>query len=398
MLKIYPNNKSPLLSNPQTIKLFDAFGGSSDNVRLIGGCVRDLLLNKENFSDIDVATSFTPDQVMSLLDRNKIKTIATGLKHGTITAIIDNSSFEITTLRRDISCDGRHAEVEYSNDWQEDAARRDFTINAMSLDLDGNIYDYFGGMDDLNNRTIRFVGNAKNRVKEDFLRILRYFRFSAHYSNEVFDEEAITACKEGAKDIDLLSGERISQEMLKLLGAKDPHPALDKMQQYQILPHIFSNIEINLDILKQVISNENILSENIKPRRRLLALLYHANSDQLAIFAKRWKISSDLYHYLKDILYIDKKTLHKQLIIDLGKDKTIDYLILNSSQAINDIYNFIKNWDIPIFPLKGEDLIKINIEPGKKMGQLLDVAKKHWQDTDYTTNKQELIEFIQKLL
>ena len=189
---------------------------------VVGGCVRDAIV-KRPIKDIDIATPQTPENVIKLLTAEDIKVIPTGIKHGTVTAVHGKETIEITTLRRDLDCDGRHAEVEFTNNWQEDAARRDFTMNALSMDLDGNIYDYFNGIHDLHKGIVKFVGNPDARVQEDYLRILRYFRFEAHYGTHAIDKESLNACIKFKQNIESLSGERIQAEMFKLLSARDPH-------------------------------------------------------------------------------------------------------------------------------------------------------------------------------
>ena len=169
------------LKTRETQLLFDIIG--KDNLRFVGGCVRNSLLQKEN-TDIDLATVKKPQEVMNLLKNANIRVVDTGIKYGTVTAVIDGQAFEITTLRRDLKCDGRYAEVEFTDDWEEDASRRDFTINAMSCDLDGKLYDYFSGKEDLAAGLVRFVGDANERVEEDVLRILRFFRFNAYFAHD----------------------------------------------------------------------------------------------------------------------------------------------------------------------------------------------------------------------
>ena len=207
------NIASILLENESINKIMTIFSDNNVEARFVGGCVRDLILNKP-INDVDISTPLHPEKVIELLELNGIKTMPTGLQHGTITAIYKSYHVEITTLRRDVTCDGRHAEVEFTDDWKQDAARRDFTMNALSCSVDGTIHDYFDGLSDLKNGVIRFVGNADNRIKEDALRILRLFRFSGRY-NLIITNDALDACTRNAHTIKVLSGERIQSEMFR---------------------------------------------------------------------------------------------------------------------------------------------------------------------------------------
>src|SRR5579872_7361897 len=206
----------PWLKWPETQALIKAFADAKAPIRFVGGCVRDALLGRA-VQDVDVATPLRPEATMALLQKAGIKAIPTGIDHGTATAVIHGKHFEITTLRKDVSTDGRHATVAYTDDWKEDAARRDFTINALYLSPDGELFDYFNGARDAKEGHVRFIGNAGERIREDYLRILRFFRFYAWYGKTEPDKEALTACTEAANNIGTLSGERVQQEMLKLL-------------------------------------------------------------------------------------------------------------------------------------------------------------------------------------
>src|ERR671918_1688541 len=215
------------LCAPASRTVLAALEANGCPARFVGGCVRDGLLGlPDTEREIDLATPELPEQVIRLLEAAGLPAIETGRAHGTVTTLADGRRFEITTLRRDVACDGRHAEVAFTDDFRIDAARRDFTINAMSCDGEGRLFDYFGGRPDLSAGRVRFVGPAAQRIAEDFLRILRFFRFLAHYGRLPADAEALQACADAAPQIAKLSGERVQAEMRKLLAAKDPLPAL----------------------------------------------------------------------------------------------------------------------------------------------------------------------------
>ena len=212
-------------------RLLRALAADEGMTRYVGGAVRDDLLHLP-VNDIDLATRLAPDEVIRRLEKAKIKAVPTGIDHGTITAVSDGHPFEITTLRRDVSTDGRRATVAFTDDWREDAARRDFTINALSADTTtGEIFDYFDGLDDLRHRHIRFIGNPLQRIAEDHLRILRFFRFHARFGSGEPDAAALAACTERAKDLMALSRERIADELLKLLAVEDPSVTVGIMLQ-----------------------------------------------------------------------------------------------------------------------------------------------------------------------
>ena len=235
--KIYPHQE--LIKNlpPEVLRLLAVFG---DEIRLVGGAVRDLILQK-NVSDFDFATTFLPQEIIQILEKNHIKAIPTGLKFGTITALIAGKNFEITTLRKDSENDGRHCEVQFIDDYFLDAARRDFTINALYLDAKGALYDYFDGISDLKNCKIRFIGEAQKRIEEDFLRILRFFRFSCEYASEL-DEKGLKACILQKNNLSKLSKERVRAEILKMLNSAKKEnliAVLQVLKNHQIDQEIF---------------------------------------------------------------------------------------------------------------------------------------------------------------
>ena len=222
------------MEKPETRRIIDLFGSAGVEMRFVGGCVRDSLFGRE-IGDIDIATAARPEAVQEMLHNAGIKSVPTGIEHGTLTAIVDGQAFEITTYRRDVETDGRHAVVSFGTDWQEDAARRDFTINALSITPDGTLCDPLGGAADLKAGRIRFVGEARRRVREDILRILRWFRFYAHFGKHPPDAEALEACRGFAFRIPDLSGERVRHELLRLLEAADPLPSLRLMQETGVI-------------------------------------------------------------------------------------------------------------------------------------------------------------------
>jgi len=251
-------------------RLLAALGGGEGLTRYVGGAIRDDLLGLP-VSDIDLATRIPPDEVMRRLEEARIKAVPTGIDHGTVTAVSDGHPFEITTLRRDVSTDGRRATVAFTDDWKEDAARRDFTINALSADPDtGELFDYFGGLADLEQRHIRFIGDPLQRIAEDHLRILRFFRFHARFDAGEPDGAAIEACTARANDLMGLSRERIADELLKLLAVPDPSPTVEIMLARGILKPVLPEIASSrLGRLKRLIAAERATAIDADPLRRL---------------------------------------------------------------------------------------------------------------------------------
>ena len=265
----------PWMTAPETVAVMAALSAAAGEARFVGGCVRDALLGRK-VRDVDIATHEPPERVMNLLKRAGIKAIPTGIKHGTVTAVTGAKHFEITTLRRDVETYGRHAKVEYTDDWQADAARRDFTMNALFCGADGTIYDPFGGLADLRAQRVRFVGDPETRIREDVLRLLRFFRFHAHYGKPPPDAAALAACRSLAPLLPTLSGERICAETLKLLSAPQPADVIDLMGETGVRAHFLPEATRN-DRLRALVAIEGSAPRDLVPRtdplRRLAALL-----------------------------------------------------------------------------------------------------------------------------
>ena len=254
---------------PGLAALIAALGGPEE-ARLVGGAVRDGLMGLP-VSDIDVATRLLPDDVMARLKAARIKAVPTGLAHGTVTAVTEGGPVEVTTLRRDVATDGRHAKVVFSNDWQEDASRRDFTMNALYADpVSGEVFDWFGGLADLEARRVRFIGDPLTRIAEDHLRILRFFRFHARFGKGPADGPSLTACTTRANDLMALSRERIAAELLKLLAAPQPAPAVRLMIDHGIFAPVLPEIR-DAEPLEQLIAREAAAKVAGDPLRRLAA-------------------------------------------------------------------------------------------------------------------------------
>lgn len=385
-----------ILNDKPALKILELLS----DARFVGGAVRDGLLGIHT-SDIDIATSHKPDEVIKILKNNNIKTIPTGIKHGTVTAIINDRSFEITTLRRDIDCDGRHAEVEFTDDWKEDAARRDFTINAISIDKSGKIYDYFSGKKDLEEGVVRFIGNPEERILEDHLRILRFFRFYSYYGKDEIEPRGFASCKQLAHKLQNISGERIKQEILKLLSSLNPNNALNKMQEAGILDVIFDNKKIRLPITP-ILNSERELKTNPDPIVRLSYLLHGNDVEQII---ERFKFSNKQSWLLETlvqnkILPTSDELSQKKLIKKFGNEVFIKLILLSNALNKNATYKNMmvlsQKWTVPEMPLKGEDLISIGISPGKKLGELLKLAEECWENSDFSLKRSDLLKLAQE--
>ncbi|WP_438456460.1 CCA tRNA nucleotidyltransferase [Wolbachia endosymbiont of Kerria lacca] len=398
------------------IEAIEKFGGEA---RLVGGCVRDSILQRD-IHDIDLATNLLPNQAVKALKIRNIKTIPTGLKHGTITAILNKRSFEITTLRHDVKCDGRHAKVEFTNDWQADASRRDFTFNALYADKYGHIYDYFGGIQDLKARKLNFIGNAEDRIKEDYLRILRAFRFHAKICIGDLSDEILDVCKKHSHMIQNLSGERIREEIFKLLECNDPAPTLKSMQKSDVLQKIIPK-EVKCEILSSpLLINTKPLT---KPSAYVhtpfldptidaltkLALLLRTAEDRVSLgeeVSKFLRLSNKQKKKLLFLLSNNIKTElsekeQKKYISLFGKELYCDLMKIcgiESGINVDEYISFAKMFNIPKFPLSGDDLITIGHQPGKSLGRNLELLRQHWEDSSYTLTKEELILYAKSFI
>ena len=332
--------------------------------RLVGGCVRDALAGRPS-ADIDLATPQPPEAVASALNAAKIRAIPTGIAHGTVTALIDGRPFEITTLRRDLLTDGRHAEVAWTDDWQEDAARRDFTINAMSLSPDGTLHDYFGGAADLRAGRVRFVGDAATRVAEDYLRILRFFRFQARYGAGEPDPDALAAIEGGLGGIARLSAERVWSELKRILQAPDPTAALHLMAETGVLEAVVPEGAVPVQLAQlppdPLLRTAAILTGN---RAAFAARLKLATAEAARLFALQGPPPRG-----------DDADLRRQLA-DTEPDVLLGRSLLAGQSE--DVRDRIRAIPRPVFPLEGRDALAIGIAPGPAVGALLRDVRAWW--------------------
>jgi poly(A) polymerase len=355
-------------------RLVEALDGGADGARYIGGWVRDTLLGHDP-QDIDVATRFAPQEAERRARAAGLNTwsSASGIAHGTIGVVIGGKTVEVTTLRRDVSTDGRHATVAFTEDWREDAARRDFTINALSADpLTGAVHDYFGGLADLAEGRVRFIGDPLTRIAEDHLRILRFFRFHARFGRSAPDEASYAACVARAKDMMALSRERIAAELLKLLAVDDPHATVEAMLAGGLFAPVLPEIT-TADRLAPLVTAERAAGIAPDGLRRLAALL-----------PEDAKVAEQVGARLK-LSNADRKRLvlaarpvfapPEVLAYSIGTASAVDGLLL---QGLSDHARQAADWVIPRFPLSGGDLIALGLTPGPIVAATLQQVEKQW--------------------
>jgi len=385
---------------PETLKLMAALG----EARFVGGAVRDALLGKP-VGDIDIATPHAPDKVERLLSAAGIKTVPTGIAHGTITAIVEGKPYEVTTLRRDVTTDGRHAVVAFTDDWAKDAARRDFTMNALYASAQGELFDYVGGVADLRAGRVRFVGDAPTRIREDYLRILRLFRFHAWYGKGEIDADTLKAAAAGKAGIAKLSGERIAKEMLRLLEAENPAPVLRAMVASGILAEVLpaAGDLSRLERLAGIDAGNFFVPDALL---RLGALLPQGAAVASAV-ADRWKLPNQARARLQDIAGAREKIVSylsireaRKLLYRLGARPFKDRVFLkwasegkpaNAMQwrallALADA--FVR----PHFHLTGRQVMLAGVPEGPLVGKVLSEVEAWWIDSDFTDDEFSLAE------
>ncbi len=386
------------LERPGLRKLLRALQADDGRARLVGGAVRDWLLGLTP-ADIDFATTLTPGEVMAALEAAGIRAVPTGLSHGTVTAVTARAPYEVTTLRRDVQSFGRHAEVAFTDDWREDAARRDFTINALYADpLSGELFDWFGGLADLKARRVRFIGEPLERIAEDHLRILRFFRFSARFAPEL-DADGLAACAARANDLMALSRERIRDELLKLLTLTSPVPTLRAMLANDILRPVLPEIDPGrLPLLEQLIGAEAEAHVAADSVRRLAALL--PEDPKLAgEVAARLKLSNAqkgrLVHAARrDPVPNDPRAL----AWSIGPDAALDRLLLTSDPRSAHWAGPLSSYQRPRMPISGKDLIAMGLPPGPQVSRRLAEVEQRWIAAGFPPERHRLMAMARDVL
>lgn len=403
-----------LLDKPGVRPVLDAVAQDGDDAWLVGGCVRNALLGQP-ISDIDIATQALPETVTARAEEAGLKAVPTGIEHGTITIVVDHHPVEVTTLRRDVETDGRRAVVAFSRELAEDAGRRDFTMNALYVDGDGALHDPVGGLEDLEARRVRFIGDAGTRIREDFLRTLRYFRFYGWYGHGSPDREAIKGIVANKSGLTSLSAERVWAELKKILAAPQVTRSLLWMRQtgvYQIvLPE-----SGDMDGFARFMRLEEAIGVHADPLLRLMALLPPRALDRVQDLAKRLKLSGAERERLVtamtadaalDTLALDEPKSLRAALYDHGGRALRDVLVLQASRALDAdperrlpdgfadrvarLWNLSETWTKPDLPVSGNDLLERGIPAGPQLGAALKVMEGAWVASDFTMTRDELL-------
>jgi poly(A) polymerase len=404
----------PWMAAPETTAVFNTLKSGGAQARFVGGCVRDALAGRP-VNDLDIATDAEPAQVIALMQAAGFKTIPLGLAHGTVMVVVGGESFEITTLRRDIETDGRRAKVEFTNDWEADAARRDLTFNALSLDIDGNIYDPFNGVEDLEAGRVRFVGDAATRIREDFLRLLRYYRFFAHYGRPPADSDARAACRALVSGLDQLSGERVRAELFKLLAAPDPALTLDMMREDGVMRGVIQG-DGNIERLARLVAVEN-MENTADPVRRLFALL-SVNSDDLRRIARRLRLSNSelegllrladgagrLHAHMESValrrhIYRLGPAAARELTIMAWADDVVDDRADDDNEAgWRAVIGVIDGWTPIALPVTGSDVLRLGVEAGAPVGVFLRDVEDWWMAGDFKADRKSCLAELARIV
>ena len=402
---------SSILEQNDVAQVFDLFETYQKNsIYVVGGSIRDALLNRE-ITDIDFATSLKPKTITEILNKENIKFIDVGIDHGTVTAIINERKFEITTFRNDIFTDGRHAQVSFSNSLEEDALRRDFTINAMYLDKSGNLIDPTDGKKDLENRVVRFIGRPDERIKEDYLRILRYFRFLALFGDISPDAEVMKTISANLDKLSVVSKERQWNELKSILTLTAPNNAISAMSEIGLLDDYFNGIGIN-DAFVNLIEIESKISFSIDPILRLSTLIENSldkantiikklplskseSTDLLKLCTLNKKVVS--YMSMKEVRYLlyllGRDGFQKQILVTWAKDA-------NNKNEVNwrSLYEVAQSWEKPSFALTAKDVINMGISQGPMVGDILKEVEDWWAENDFIDDKFSLIERLKAIV
>ena len=398
------------MTAPETRAVMDALTTGGGEARFVGGVVRNALL-KRPVTDIDIATPLPPDEVTRRLKHAGLGAVPTGIEHGTVTALAHGKPYEITTLRRDVSTDGRRATVAFTSDWKEDASRRDFTMNALYASAEGEVSDYFGGVADLEAGRVRFVGDPVTRIREDYLRILRLFRFHAWYGHGDFDAEALRAAAAEKSGLAILSGERVQKELLKLLEAENPARAVRVMAATRILAEILPG-DLNIARLEKLIEidrNSFFVADAVL---RLAALLPDDPTFADGI-ADRLKLSNVDRERLADLAgarekivsYLSIREVRKLLYrLDTARFRDRARLLWaadpKESNAVQwrALLAMADAWQRPVFPLSGRDVMNAGVVQGPLVGRILSEIEEWWIDSDFTEDEFSLAERLKAVV
>ena len=402
-------NVKDLTRKTSSNKIFKAINSysSESEIRYVGGCIRKII-NKEKVDDIDLATNLEPKEVCEALKKNNIKYYESGIVHGTITAIEDNYTFEITTLRKDISTDGRHAKIEFSKDWKADASRRDFTINSIYSDKDGNLFDPFNGKQDLENGIVNFIGEADKRIKEDYLRILRYLRFFLNYSKQQHNLENVRKLKINISGILKLSKERLLDELKKIIKLEILEKLSKDKISLELILMIFPEFK-NIEVFSKLNSTQKDLLKK-KDFIFLLTLMIIDETDNTDYFLYKFNISKKDKKRIKSIDNFFKEKINlksfsknnmDKIFYYQGKEVVLDILshkMIKSKKVDNSLKELINHYEkniTPIMPVNADFLMKkYKIPEGKQLGTKLRIIEDHWVKNNFKISDEDVDDIV----
>ncbi len=392
---------------PAVQDIFAALNRNGGEARIVGGSIRSTLMRLP-VKDVDFATTHEPETVMRLAREAGLKAVPTGIEHGTVTIVSHGRPFEVTTLRRDVKTDGRHAEVCFTTDWSEDASRRDFTINALYASADGTVHDPLGGMADIRARRVRFIGDASRRIAEDYLRIMRFFRFHAEYGRGAIDEAGLLACIRGRAGLARLSAERIRVELLRTLAANGAIDVVTLMAETGVLIQITGGVPRLADF-GRIIAIEAARRLPADPIRRLAALCLFVREDAERL-SRRLRLSNAESARLKALAELPRlDPTHamgcKHLMHRLGAAAYQDAVMLAwvrsraapEDRAFARAYALPQRWSAPEFPLSGADLIALGVRKGPAVGRLLRRLEDEWLKSGFAKSRKSLLVLARRL-
>lgn len=375
--------------------LDSVLSASGINMRLVGGAVRDALLGVTP-KDLDFAVDQPPERVTAVLEAAGVHVIPTGIQHGTITAVVNGEPFELTTLRIDVETDGRHAEVEWTSDFEQDAGRRDFTINAMSVDPEGNLFDFFGGQADLEAGLVRFIGNAEDRIQEDFLRILRFFRFQQRLGSGTIDQDSMDAIRHNVAGLKSISGERIWMEMSKILSGKNPMDTLELMKGVGVLGMIgighFKVSRIVRMVAERTGNPITILATGCTD--------ITSTTEARNTIIEWWKVTAserNLFNFILKSTACGRMHPNAECWTDTLKELAVRPKA--HDEQVRELAFFVgsdlfDHWDVPVFPVRGSDLLDTGMKPGKEVGEWLTSMRAAWVKSGFTLSKDDLLNHL----
>jgi tRNA nucleotidyltransferase/poly(A) polymerase len=383
-------DNAPWLRSGPAARVLELLNEGGDEARVVGGAVRNALLGIRT-GDIDIATTALPDEVIRRAKAAGVKSVPTGIEHGTVTLVVNAQPFEVTTLREDVETFGRKAKVAFGRDWVRDAERRDFTINGLSVDADGVVHDYVGGLEDIAAKRVRFIGDPDQRIAEDHLRILRFFRFYAWFGKPPLDGAGFDACRRNAGSLSSLSAERIAKELLRLLAAPAPADALEAMAEAGALDHWLPEYA-GAARLKALIARE----DTPDPLRRLAAIV----SPPATAVAKRLKLSTQQSLRLQLMLEPAEPgdlENRRAALYRLGTSLFIDRVLLEGPDDWRAALALARNWTPPELPISGADALALGLKPGPQVGALLEAVERWWIAGDFSADRTACLAELKRL-